>query len=158
ERLTKSFTARSDQAGIPPLYFPILSGISGAERGIPIADPLRGFSGDVAVNSILRLWGAEGNGLVTLIRNPGLEFNVLAGFRYADLFEHLHIYNATTDLIFRNVTGLSDSFNTRNQFYGGQIGSRLAVQRYPFSLDVTSKIALGSTHQVVDILGAITQV
>ncbi len=157
ERRVSSFAVASAKAGNPPLYFPIFSETAAAERGIPIADPLRSFSGDVVVNSTVRLWGAEFNGILTLLRNPDLEFTLLAGFRYADLRETLQIYNTTTDLIFGNVTILNDSFDTRNQFYGGQIGSRLAVQRHRFSLDLTGKVALGSTHQVVDIQGAITQ-
>src|SRR5262249_25059503 len=107
--------------------------------------------------STLRLWGAEVNGIVPLLRNFDLECTLLAGFRYADLRETLQIYNRTTDLTFGNVTRLNDSFDTRNQFYGGQIGSRLAVQRYRCALDITGKVALGSTHQVVDVQGAITQ-
>src|SRR5262249_2839194 len=103
ERHINKFAVASDKAGNPPLYFPIFSEISGAERGIPIADPLRSFSGDVIVNSTLRLWGAELNGTGTLVRNPWLEFSLLAGFRYADLRENLLIYNTTTDLLFGNV-------------------------------------------------------
>src|SRR5262249_54825138 len=154
ERLTTLFLAASDKAGNPPLYFPIFSPNAGAERGIPIADPLRGFSGQVGVNASLQLWGAECNGLFPLIHNPGLEFTLLAGLRYADLRENLQLYNTTTDLIFGNVTILNDAFTTSDQFYGGQIGGRLALQHDRFSLDITGKIALGSTHQVVDIQGA----
>lgn len=157
EHRFNEFATASDRTGNPPLYFPIFSEIAGAERGIPIADPLRGFSGAVAVSSTLRLWGAECNGVLALHRNPWLEFTLLAGFRYADLRENLQIHNTTTDLVFGNVTSLNDSFTTRNQFYGGQIGSRLAVVHDRFSLDIIGKVALGSTHQVVDIQGAITQ-
>jgi hypothetical protein len=158
ERRTKRFVVGSDSAGNPPLYFPIFSAIGGAERGIPIADPLRSFSGNVIVNSTLQLWGAECNGIFTMIHNPGLELTLLAGFRYADLRENLQIYNTTTDLIFGNVTNLTDSFDTINQFFGGQIGSRLAVQRDRCYLDLTGKVALGATHQVVNIQGDISQV
>jgi Putative beta barrel porin-7 (BBP7) len=157
ERRTKRFAAGSDMAGNPPLYFPIFSAVAGAERGIPIADPLRGFSGDVIVNSTLQLWGAECNGVFTLVRNSAWDVTLLAGFRYADLRESLQIYNTTTDLIFSNVTNLTDLFSTTNQFYGGQIGGRLAFQHDCWSLDVTGKVALGATHEVVDIQGAITQ-
>jgi hypothetical protein len=157
QRLTNTFSAASDSAGNPPLYFPIFSGIAGAERAVPIADPLRSFSGDVAVTSALQLWGAELNGLFTYCRRPGLEIVLLAGFRYADLRESLHMRNTTTDLLFDNVTVLHDSFDTSNQFYGGQIGSRLTVQYDRLSLDITSKIALGLTRQSVDIQGDISQ-
>ena len=157
ERHTNTFSAASDSAGSPPLYFPIFSAIAGAERGIPIADPLRAFSGDVVVTSTMQLWGAEFNGLYTFFRYPGLELTLLTGFRYADLRENLQIHNTTTDLMFGNVTILNDSFNTSNQFYGGQIGSRLAAQRGRFSLDITGKIALGLTRQMINIQGDITQ-
>ena len=158
ERLTHLFTATSDSAGKPPLYFPISTGTADGERGIPIADPLRGFSGSVGVNSSLRLWGAEFDGIVALSRNPWFEVTLLAGFRYADLREELHIFNTTKDFIFDNTTNLIDLFGTRNQFYGGQLGSSFAVQLDRCSLVVTGKVALGSTHQVVSINGAIAQV
>src|SRR5262249_46354477 len=95
QRHGNTFSAASDSAGNPPLYFPIFSGIAGAERGIPIADPLRAFSGDVLVSSSLQLWGAEVNARCSLYRTAGLEFSLLAGFRYADLNEGLHIHNST---------------------------------------------------------------
>ena len=158
ERLTNLFTVSSDNTGRPPLYFPISTGAADGERGIPIADPLRGFSGSVGVNSSLRLWGAELNGIVNLSRTPAFEFTLLAGLRYADLRENLQIFNTTTDLIFNNVTNLTDLFDTRNQFYGGQVGSCVAVQHDRFSLSMTGKVALGSTHQVLNIQGAIAQV
>lgn len=157
ERRTKRFAEVSDKTGNPPLYFPIFSASAGAERGIPIADPLRAFSGAVNVNSTVQLWGAEVNGILTLFRNPSLEFAVLAGFRYADLRENVQVYNSTTDLVFGNVTNLADSFDTRNQFYGGQLGSRLAVQFDRFCVDLTGRLALGATHEIVDIQGGITQ-
>jgi hypothetical protein len=157
ERRTKRFAAASDATGNPPLYFPIFSESAGAERGIPIADPLRAFSGDVVINSTLQLWGAELNGIVNLYHNSCLEFTVLTGFRYADLRENIENYNTTKDLIFGNVTSLTDYFRTVDQFYGGQLGSRLAVRLHRFSLDITGKVALGFTHQVVDIQGNITQ-
>jgi hypothetical protein len=157
EHRTTNFIAASDKTGNPPLYFPIFSTTAGGERGIPIADPLRGFSGNVIVSSTLRLWSAECNGIVAPWCNPNLNFNFLAGFRYAYLKENLNNDNTTTDLIFGNVTSLHDAFETSNQFYGGQIGSRLSIQRHGLSLDITGKLALGFTHQVVDIQGAITQ-
>jgi hypothetical protein len=157
ERRTKQFVAASDATGNPPLYFPIFSESAGAERAVPIADPLRGFSGSVVINSTLQLWGAELNGLVNLYHRPCLELTLLTGFRYADLRENIEIYNTTKDLIFNNVTSLTDYFRTVDQFYGGQLGSRLAVQFHRFSLDITGKVALGATHQVVDIQGNIFQ-
>jgi hypothetical protein len=157
ERFRTNFFAASDNAGFPPLYFPIFSAIAGAERGIPIADPLRGFSGAVAVPSSLKLGGVEANVLFAYCRTSYLSLSLLAGFRYADLRESLQIHNSTTDLLFGNVMILNDSFATTNQFYGGQIGGRLGVQFDRLSLDFTGKFAAGSAHQIVNIQGDITQ-
>ncbi len=157
EHRFREFILASDQTGNPPLYFPIFSETAGAERGIPIADPLRAFSGRMALSSTLRLWGAECNGVLAVGSNSWMELYLLAGFRYADLRENLQIYNTTTDLVFGNVTSLNDSFTTRNQFCGGQLGGRLSIMRERCTLDVAGKVALGSTHQVVDIQGSITQ-
>jgi hypothetical protein len=157
ERLIQHFAATSDTAGGLPLYFPIFSAIAGAERAIPISDPLRQFAGNVAVQSSLRLWGAEANGVITPVRNPNLEWDTLAGFRYADLLEHFLTANTTTDLAFNNVTALSDVFVTRNQFYGGQIGSRVGMRIDRFTVDTTAEVALGVTHEVVDVGGTISQ-
>jgi hypothetical protein len=156
-RRTNQFAAGSDQFGNPPLYFPAFNVVAGAERAVAISDPLRLFSGDVFVATTLRLWGAELNGVLNICRRPGLDVAFLTGFRYADLRENLQIHNTTTDLLFINTTVLNDHFDTRNQFYGGQIGSRVSWQRERWSVDVTGKIGLGSAHQVVNIQGDITQ-
>jgi hypothetical protein len=157
ERHTNMFAAASDSAGHPPLYFPIFSDIAGAERAVPIADPLRQFSGNVLVASNLRLWGAQANAMFNLLRYYGMEFSLLAGFRYADLRENLQIFNSTTDLIFGNVAVLNDSFGTTNQFYGGQFGGRFDLLLDRLSLEVTAAVALGPTHQVVAVQGEIMQ-
>src|SRR5205823_10375512 len=59
---------------------------------------------------------------------------------------------------FNNTEILNDLFATRNQFFGSQIGSRLFVVYDCFTLDITSKIAFGVTHGVIDIAGDITQI
>jgi hypothetical protein len=48
---------------------------------------------------------------------------------------------------------VNDDFNTRNQFYGGQIGARLGWTRNRWSVDWLAKVALGDTHQVVNAQG-----
>jgi len=157
ERRSDTFAASSDANGNPPLYFPRFNTAAGFEDALPIADPLRGFSGNVIVGSTLDLWGAEGNAALNVWRRPGAEVTLLAGFRYAELRETLQIQNTTTDLIFNNVSTINDFFGTRNQFYGGQVGGRLALERDRLRVDLTGKVALGATHQVVDIQGNITQ-
>ena len=157
EKRSNQFAAGSNGAGSPPLYIPAFNVQAGAERAVAVSDPLRGFAGSVGVSSTLQLWGAECNGLLNLWRRPGVEANLLVGFRYMSLNETLLLHNSTTDLVFNNTDVLNDHFDTQNQFYGGQIGSRVSWQRDRFSVDVTGKLALGVTHQVVNTYGDITQ-
>jgi hypothetical protein len=51
------------------------------------------------------------------------------------------------------LTLLRDSFNTQNNFYGGQLGSRFAWKGDRLGLEATVKVALGSTQEIVDIQG-----
>ena len=54
---------------------------------------------------------------------------------------------STADLASGNITTLSDYFGTNNQFFGGQIGAQFVLERYGFSLDVTGKVAFGTTSK-----------
>ncbi len=47
-----------------------------------------------------------------------------------------------------------DQFQTSNLFNGGQIGTRLGAHYDIFSIDVITKLALGSMHESVTINGA----
>ena len=51
----------------------------------------------------------------------------------------------------------NDQFGTRNQFYGAQLGGRVNWQGERFGFDITGKVALGGTHQSIDINGYSTQ-
>jgi len=49
--------------------------------------------------------------------------------------------------------GLVDQFQTRNNFYGGQIGFDTELHSGPWSLQLLTKLALGSVNQTVNING-----
>ena len=53
-------------------------------------------------------------------------------------------------------TSITDSFDTRNQFYGGQVGMRASYLHGRFGLDLTGKLALGAVHQTVSRDGSTT--
>jgi hypothetical protein len=52
------------------------------------------------------------------------------------------------------VLQLSDLFETRNQFYGGQIGVEAEFLRGCWSVDLRGKLALGVMHQQADVFGS----
>jgi hypothetical protein len=122
-----------------------------------VSDPLSGFAGGVALSSAVRLWGAEVNGVVAARLRPGVEAQFLAGFRYLDLTENFQLLNITRDLVLDNTAVIADRFDTRNQFYGGQLGTRLSLTSDRLSADVGVTVALGSAHQVVGINGISSQ-
>jgi Putative beta barrel porin-7 (BBP7) len=53
-----------------------------------------------------------------------------------------------------NVISSVDSFRTRNQFYGGQIGARASYTRGNFFGELDAKLAIGDTHGTVDVSGS----
>src|SRR5262249_28118375 len=84
--------------------------------------------------------------------------DALAGFRYLDLNEGLGIAENLTVLPTVPVLGgtnfvVADRFDTRNQFYGGQVGVRGEVSSGPLFATAAAKVALGDNHQSVDIAG-----
>jgi hypothetical protein len=157
QRRTQNFGASSDANGNPILAFPFINQTPGAvgDSFMPITSPGQ-FAGNVTVSSSLQLWGAEANAAFLLIpRSAGFQLTALVGFRYLDLEERLNISTFSSALMTNPTTDLfqSDQFNTSNQFYGGQIGARVNWEGDHFAFDLTGKLAIGATHQVVDISG-----
>ncbi len=158
QNMVFNWSAGSNAAGSPPLYFPRFNPVAGFEDALPISDPLRGFSGSVTATSRLQLGGAEINGVFCMTSQPGLEVQALVGFRFLSLSESFEINNTTTDLISNTVTSLRDYFGTNNQFYGSQIGVRALYDMNQLTLGVTCQLALGATVQTVNTQGSISQV
>jgi hypothetical protein len=115
-----------------------------------------GAANAVVVHSGTRLWGAEANGVLGWLNTDRYYLRPMVGFRYLDLAESLDL----TDTFFGAPTGgtiaVRDAFHTRNQFYGGQLGARAGLSFGRLTADVTAKVALGSSHEVLSINGAST--
>jgi hypothetical protein len=112
----------------------------------------------VRVDSKSDLWGADANFLWRVCCNSCMHWDLLAGFRYLQLDEGLGIQEQFTSVMLPGPLlgsqGLvSDQFNTRNQFFGGQLGTKFEYRWNNWFVDLTGKFALGVTHQVVDING-----
>jgi hypothetical protein len=163
EQRATNFAAASNSTGTPPLYIPVInqnpaSPNFGHQSSFTIADPLfpglGGTVGNVSVSSDSRLWGAELNGLVCIARRGSWTFDGLLGFRYVDLSEHLNISGFTDNRFDDIQQTFHDGFRTRNEFYGAQIGGHVSYSAELFTVEVIGKVALGSTHEVVDIQGS----
>jgi hypothetical protein len=149
---------------------PFTDAASGATTTGVVAQPNMA-AGAVEVTSRSRLWGGELNGVAGLGRDGhGYLTDLLVGVRALELAESLGILQASQALASGGLsfegTGLAppdgiilaDRFQTRNQFYGGQIGWRSECRWAPFFLTATVEAAVGWSFQSVNVLGNTTLV
>lgn len=123
-------------------------------------NPPRVFSGTGIGTFSSRLQGAEASMLYRLSVVDCCRLMLLTGFRYLDLNQALTV-TGSLDRRFTNFGiperfqfTLTDQFNTRNQFYGGQAGLHSTLSRGRLNLELSGTIALGNNHETVDIRGA----
>jgi hypothetical protein len=156
-----NFRINSDGAGSPVIAVPF-QGVGGAQNSELLSAPasiVGPLTGGINITSQSQLWGVECNSLFNIMRNGTWAVDLLAGIRYLDLEENLKIaYHSTITVggIAAVPATANDIFQTRDQFYGAQIGARAGYRTGRLSLDFTGKLALGNTHQVVNISGSQT--
>src|SRR5581483_11224265 len=116
------------------------------------------LAGSVAVNERSNFWGIEENAILNICCGCCYRVDLLGGFRYLRLSEDLDIRENLT--VLPGVTGiggtnilLADDFNTRNEFFGGQIGARAEYRSGNVFVNAVGKIAFGETEEVVNIHG-----
>jgi hypothetical protein len=169
ERRTNSFSAASDAAGNPVLALP--NTFAGMQERFTVSQADE-RSGSVDVPSTSRLWGAEANALLSLSSEGPLHACVVAGFRYLGLREGLGIQSFSTALNNGMPTDtvvflaqpirspgselVNDQFDTRNQFFGGQIGGRVDYTSGKLFGSLAVKVGLGDTHETVSNTGTTT--
>ncbi len=158
-----NFTASSPgTVGSPILSRPFVD----ADTGLQSAEGVAGFNrlaGTVSVQTRSSLWGAEANLRSTVWCNCTSYIDLLAGFRTLGLDEDLIVRENLTVLNDFTQNGvlirkgstfdIVDHFQTRNRFYGGQVGAEWQRRQGRWDVDVKTKIAVGSTQQMVNISG-----
>jgi hypothetical protein len=147
------FTAASDATGTPALAVPFVDVFPGTpvETAAIIAGPFNGGvrTGSIIIGDGTDMWGAELN-LVKGISYDGCgEFDFIAGVRYLHLRDNL-----TIDAVTNGVGSTHDRFETRDNFYGGQLGLRYVLEGEWWRLQATAKFALGDTHEALEISGS----
>ncbi len=103
-----------------------------------------------------------GYGQAGYFNQSGYRIDMIGGFRYLNLNENLVITENITFLPTATAPPFdpgatimaTDRFQTSNNFYGGQIGARGEWYRGAWFTNVSGKVALGDTHQVVRINGS----
>jgi Putative beta barrel porin-7 (BBP7) len=168
QQKTATFLANSSPNGLPVLAVPFSNqfptfGFVGVgpvgENVFQAASSAIPSTGSILVTNSIRLWGAEANGVLCLLRGDTFRLEALIGFRYLDLEEDFDLALSTTTTSHASIgpfppTGqIFDHFGTRNQFYGGQLGLRGGFSAGRWSFEGSAKVALGDNHQSVNING-----
>jgi hypothetical protein len=157
EKRATQVVSSSGQPGSPIIGVPFFDVNLPGESFLPTAVPGVGPASHTLTISE-RLHGGEVNGLARLPSGDGLRLDLLAGFRYVQLTEDLHLASTLVrpDGSPQNaiVVSVDDEFHTRNRFWGGQVGARAAYCAGHLSVRGTAKLALGDMHEAVDIGGA----
>jgi hypothetical protein len=127
------------------------------------------FTGSVQVEAFNQMWGGEVNIVRGRIATAHLFGDLILGFRYIALEEGLTIAQQSNllpggtsgfngDIVTAPATlGIIDRFQTRNQFYGGQIGAQGEIQYAGFFVYAMGKIAVGSNNESIRIEGFSTR-
>jgi hypothetical protein len=162
-----TFQETSDAAGNPVLSRPFIDVLHGqVENALPVSSP-GAFAGSIRVTSTNDLTGGELN-LWHCAGCNGPNLSFLLGFRYLFLQESLAIAQQS-DVLPGGVAsfngnlvtsparlGIADTFETRNDFYGGQIGIQSEFHPGPFFATMTGKLGIGNTHEVANSFGQST--
>jgi hypothetical protein len=133
-------------------------------QGIPFSEfaAFPGIStGRISFTSPSELNGAEANWLHNLCCECNYRVDMTGGVRYLDLREAVNIVESATFAATAPFPGLAgnsfvatDRFATRNQFYGGQGGIKAQYWRDRWRVDLKAEVALGETHEVIDVQGS----
>jgi hypothetical protein len=149
------FTAMS--SGVPILARPFFNVGTGLNDAQLIAFP-GVLAGNALVSSSTRLWGAEANFRWNCWRGCYWRMDWITGFRYLALDESLGVLERLTvpdtgGPLAGSQIVVSDQFGTHNNFYGGQFGPEFQFRSGPWSLDLLTKVGLGSVHQTANVNG-----
>ena len=167
-----SSTTSSGAPGSPVIARPFTNAITGLPDSQLVAFP-GVLGGTVQTTSSSQLQGAQLNMLCNLCCcnvcptccSPGYGYNVnlIGGFTYLQLNENLVITENITVLptapppfILGQMITVVDQFQTRNNFYGSNVGVRAEWWRGRWFVNTTTQVALGVTHQQVNINGMTT--
>ncbi|MBI1913753.1 MAG: BBP7 family outer membrane beta-barrel protein [Planctomycetes bacterium] len=156
------FNIASGPNGTPLIGRPFFDVNNQMESVELVASPLTS-AGQLQIQAPSRFLGSDLN-----LRCPlccaetctgGYRVDLLGGFRYLRLNEGLYIteigQNFPTEPRRPNQAfRIDDRFDTTNAFYGGQIGVTGELRRGRWSFETRGLVALGDSHQVLNINGA----
>lgn len=167
ERQSSGFSAFSDDNGNPVIARPVINANGSGETSY--VDSISGsLAGGVVVTNTSQFFGYELNGLLKIMQTDHFRLDGIVGFRYLNLHESLELDDQLQPLASGALTFLGnpvdpssvmvdfDRFETTNNFYGGQLGTRLEWTWHRWSVDLTTKVSLGTTQEKAIVSGGTT--
>jgi hypothetical protein len=122
--------------------------------GVPI-----NVNGSFALDSDLEIHsgGALMKNVVWVLPDAGWRMFFLAGYRFFWLSDDLDMTSTIEPVGALFAAGsqiqVLDSFDTQNQFHGGELGLQTDLASGPWSLGIVTKVAMGDNHQKLRIAG-----
>lgn len=113
--------------------------------------------GSVSVRSSLSIVAAEIYGRALVSKSKNHRFEMLGGYSHFNIADNLDINIRSIELPVAELTVFNDSFRTRNEFHGGQIGSEISLTRGRWTASSLTKVHLGNMAQRIHVNGSTAQ-
>lgn len=138
-------------AGSPILAIPFTEGSNNTQDARLIAFP-NTFNGNLNFATSSEIFGADAYFRTQWCCAQWGRLDLIGGYQYARLNESLTMNSTVSDNLGAS-SRVIDSFSTRNEFHGGQIGVLANIDRGCYYVDLLGKVGLGSMHQQAIIQG-----
>lgn len=148
------FSASSVGGGAPLISIPFFASVpfSGNSPG-ETALNAGNAPNTVSMNATSQLWGAEVNNLLAIGDKANNRLALLFGVRFIQLDEGLTLNDTFNDTATTGTVSVTDTFHTRNQFYGFQLGLKGGTNVGALTLDWAVKCAVGVDYELSDVAG-----
>jgi hypothetical protein len=158
---SQSSQFQADSSNVAILARPFYNLETGSEGQDAVLVAFPGFSsGTISIASTNQFQTLEGLLRRRVMQECGRTIDLVGGYRYAYLQDGLVIDETSTSINrdspvpFGTTFVTTDQFDTQNRFNGGEIGFVFQQRCHRWSLDLSMKLALGSTQSQVAINGS----
>jgi hypothetical protein len=114
------------------------------------------FTGSIAAQSELKLWGAEAYSRIKLASHNANRIDLIGGYTHFEMEDTLGISSVTITNATARTRRYADVFAADNRFDGGQVGFEMIMNRGRWTARSLTKVHMGNMNQRVRIAGLST--
>ncbi len=111
------------------------------------------FSGAVAADNSLDVWGAEAYARTKFSCTKSCRLDFIGGYSHFEIDDTLAISSTTVSDTTARTRTFADYFDAKNRFDGGQVGFEMVMTRGRWMARSLTKVHLGNNQQTVRIAG-----